>query len=92
MKINTKEKKYEEVLELPVEAHKKPMRQLKIFRKFLKLVSGFDLHATHFIYEKIGMEKLGEKEPCLILMNHSSFIDLEIAAFLLAGREYDSRQ
>lgn len=88
MKINTKEKKYEEVLALPVEAHKKPMRQLKIFRKFLKLVSGFDLHATHFTYEKIGMEKLGKKEPCLILMNHSSFIDLEIAAFLLAGREY----
>ena len=26
------------------------------------------------------MEKLGSKEPCLILMNHSSFIDMQIAA------------
>lgn len=88
MKIKTKEKSYAEVLALPREAHKKPMRQFKLFRVLLKLVSRFDLMATHFTYEKIGMERLGSKEPCLILMNHSSFIDLEIAAFLLAAREY----
>lgn len=29
------------------------------------------------------MERLGKREPCLILMNHSSFIDLKIAATIL---------
>lgn len=88
MKIKTKEKSYAEVLDLPREKHQKPMRQLKAFRTLLKLVSYFDLRATKFTCEKIGMEKLGKKEPCLILMNHSSFIDLEIAAKLLSDREY----
>ena len=88
MKIKTKEKSYAEVLDLPREKHQKPMRQLKVFRTLLKLVSYFDLRATKFTCEKIGMEKLGKKEPCLILMNHSSFIDLEIAAKLLSDREY----
>ena len=34
------------------------------------------------------MERLGKKEPCLVLMNHSSFIDLKIAATLLARRPF----
>ena len=34
------------------------------------------------------MDKLAAKEPCLVLMNHSSFIDLEIAALLMAARPY----
>lgn len=88
MKIKTKEKSYAEVLALPREGHQKPVRQLKAFRMLLKLVSYFDLRATKFTCEKIGMEKLGGKEPCLILMNHSSFIDLEIAADILSDREY----
>lgn len=32
------------------------------------------------------MEKLGKKEPCLVLMNHSSFIDLKIASTVLYPR------
>lgn len=88
MKIKTKEKSYSEVMALPKEKHKKPIRQLKIFRMLLKAVSQFDLKATHFTCEKIGMDRLGSKEPCLILMNHSSFIDIKIVAQLLADREY----
>ena len=65
MKIKTKEKSYSEVMALPKEKHKKPIRQLKIFRMLLKAVSQFDLKATNFTCEKIGMEKLGSKEPCL---------------------------
>ena len=42
-----------------------------------------------FKYEKIGMEKLSKKEPALILMNHSSFIDLKIASALLFPRRYN---
>ena len=35
------------------------------------------------------MDRLGKKEPCLYLMNHSSFIDLEIAASLLYPRSFN---
>lgn len=88
MKIRTKEKSYEEVMALPREKHENPMRQSGIMRKLLKAISYFDLKAVHFSYEKTGMEQLGDQEPCLVLMNHSSFIDLKIAATLLADREY----
>lgn len=88
MKIKIKEKSYEEVMALPHEKHQNPMKQLKVIRMLLKAVSCFDLKAVDFSYEKTGMERLGDKEPCLVLMNHSSFIDLKIAATLLADREY----
>ena len=79
MKLKTIEKSYEEVLALPKKKHKKPHKTNVFFRTLLKTVSFPDLWATHFNCNKIGMEKLGKKEPALILMNHSSFIDLEIA-------------
>ena len=88
MKIRTQEKSYEEVMALPKEKHRDPMRQTKAVRLLLKAVSSFDLRAVDFSCEKAGMEKLGEKEPCLVLMNHSSFLDLKIAATLLSDREY----
>ena len=64
------------------------MRQTGAIRLLLKAVSSFDLRAVDFSCEKKGMEKLGEKEPCLVLMNHSSFLDLKIAVTLLSSREY----
>lgn len=88
MKIRTREKSYEEVIALPGEKHRNPMRQASAIRLLLKAVSSFDLRAVDFSCEKIGMEKLGAKEPCLILMNHSSFLDLKIAVTLLSDREY----
>ena len=88
MKIRTREKSYEEVMALPKEKHRNPMRQAGAIRLLLKAVSSFDLRAVDFSCEKKGMEKLGEKEPCLVLMNHSSFLDLKIAVTLLSDREY----
>jgi len=73
---------------MPRLKYKKPRHQLGILRPILKVVCWVLLKMTGFTYEKTGMEKLGKKEPCLVLMNHSSFIDLEIAAFLLADREW----
>ena len=88
MKIKTKDLRYEEVLALPLEKHRNPMRQTGAARLLLKAVSFFDLRAVWFTFEKTGMEKLAAEEPCLILMNHSSFIDLKIVATLLSDREY----
>ncbi len=89
MKLKTVKKSYEEVIALPKKKHQKPLRPNLFFRTLLKTVSLPDLWKTHFTCNKIGMEKLGKKEPALFLMNHSSFIDLEIAASILYPRPFN---
>lgn len=92
MKIKAIKKPYEEVIE-EYRSHKsehiKPKKPNIFFRTLLKLVSVPDLTSTHFNCEKIGMDKLGRKEPALFLMNHSSFIDLEIVASALYPRSFN---
>lgn len=89
MKLKTISKSYDEVVAMPKPKHRKPIRPNMFFRTLLRVVSIPDLAATDFTCEKIGMEKLGKKEPCLYLMNHCSFIDLEIAATILYPRPFN---
>lgn len=89
MKIRTKTMDYEKVLAMPVKPHRKPKKTNILFRTLLKVVSTPDLLATRFTYREIGMERLGKNEPCLILMNHSSFIDLKIASSILYPRPFN---
>ncbi|MCI9219089.1 MAG: hypothetical protein HFH94_05045 [Lachnospiraceae bacterium] len=89
MKIKVKEMAIEGVLAHPVGLHQSPVRPMRIFRLLLKLLSIPDLRATHFSHREIGMERLGKGDPCLILMNYSSFIDLKIAATLLYPRPFN---
>jgi len=88
MKIKVVHKKYEEVLALPKAKRRKPMKQHMLFRIILRIASSFDLWATHFRCKKIGMENLGKDEPCLVLMNHSGFIDLEIVSTVMFPRRF----
>ena len=88
MKIKIKEKSYGEVASMQPPKHKKPMKQSFFFRLLLRVASTPDLLATHFRLKKVGMERLGKREPCLYLMNHSSFIDLEIASVVLFPRRF----
>lgn len=89
MKIKIKDMQYEDVLKLPKEKKHKPMKQHYIFRILLKVLSIPDLFLTRFRYKEIGMERLGKDEPCLVLMNHSSFIDLKIASTVLFPRPFN---
>lgn len=89
MKIKVKNMRYEDVLALPREKYQKPIKPHWIFRLILRIASVLDLIAVGFQYRKIGMDKIGKREPCLVLMNHSSFIDLEIAATLLFPRPFN---
>lgn len=89
MKIKTAEKSYSQVLQLPVEKHKKPLKPNFILATVIRVLSIFSLLPVGFKYKKIGMGKLSKKEPALILMNHSSFIDLKIASKLLYPRKYN---
>ena len=89
MKLKTIAKSYDEVAAMTKPKHRKPIRPNLFFRTLLRVVSVPDLAATDFTCKKIGMEKLGKKEPCLYLMNHCSFIDLEIAATILYPRPFN---
>ncbi len=81
--------KYSDILAKEPKKKRKPSKPNFFLGSLIRVVSIPDLVATKFKYEKIGMEKLGNKEPCFILMNHSSFIDLKIASKLLYPRKYN---
>ncbi len=89
MKIKIKEKSFDEVLAMPKRKNRKPVKQLGILRKVLQLVCTVNLWFLGFKVEKQGMEKLGKDEPCLVLMNHSSFVDLKIVFKLLGDRPFN---
>ena len=89
MKIKAKNKAYAYVTALPKQKRQQPARPMWLLAFVIRVISIFDLWAVGFTYRKIGMEKLGKKEPCLVLMNHSSFIDLKIANRILFPRKYN---
>ncbi len=91
MKIKVIEKSYAEVMKQreKKKKHIKPKKPSIFFRTLMKLVAAPDLKSARFTSEKIGMEKLGRGESALYLMNHSSFIDLEIVAQLLYPRPFN---
>lgn len=86
MKIKVRNMEYEDVLARQAVSHRPPVKPGILVRTLMRAVTFSDLRATHFTCKKIGMEKLGKREPCLILMNHSSFIDLKIAVNVLYPR------
>ena len=89
MKIRTKKRAHEQVLSIPRPAHKKPMKQRLFWRILLRLLSIPELLAVRFSVKRVGMEKLSRREPCLVLMNHNCFLDLEIASTLLFPRPFN---
>lgn len=89
MKTTVVNKRYEDVIAMPKEKPFKPLKQHAFFRFLMKTLSSFDLKATNFKYKEMDMDRLGKDEPCFVLMNHSSFIDLEIAATILHKRRYN---
>ncbi len=88
MKIKTKSLSYEEVMALPRPKHRKPLKPLFLLQLVVRILAIFDLTPTKFTYETHGMEHLRKGEPCLILMNHSSFIDLKIVSKIFFPKPY----
>ena len=89
MKIKTKVKSYEEVISIPKQKHEKPKKPNIFWRILIRILSFFALIPIKFKYRKVGMDKLGKKEPCLVLMNHSCFNDFEVASVLLFPRPFN---
>lgn len=59
-------------------ARKAPRKVNLFWRCLIRFLSIFGMMGSKFSYETEGLEKIGKDEPCLILMNHSSFLDMQI--------------
>ena len=90
MKIKTIKLPYSEVLKRKQKKLKKPVKVLFFWKLLIKIISLFDLWAVKFKCNKINIDKLNKKEPCLILMNHSSFLDMEIAYSILFNKNFNT--
>ena len=88
MKIVTKRSTYEQVMAMKRAKRRKPMRPVFLLQIVVRLLAILDLVPTKFTYDTHRMEMVGKDEPCLILMNHSSFIDLKIASRIFFPRRY----
>jgi len=78
MKINAKHLPYDQVMTLPRPIHKKPLKPSRFLATVVRIASLPTLLKTKFSYTQERME-LVKDQPCLILMNHSSFTDMKLA-------------
>lgn len=90
MKIKIVDKPYSEVMTLPRPKHVKQRRMGPFFKTLIKILSKVNLKRYNVEYREHGMDALGKKEPCIVLMNHSSFIDMQLAANYLYPRPFST--
>ena len=87
MKINTRNLSYAEVLKLPRLQHKNPRKPSRLLATVALIASLPTLWKTKFSYTTERMD-LVKNQPCLILMNHSSFTDMKLAYGILYPRRF----
>ena len=87
MKINSRPMSYEEMLAQPRLQHKNPRKPSRLLATVVRIASMPTLLKTKFSYTTERMELVG-KEPCLILMNHSSFTDMKLAYGIFYPRRF----
>ena len=86
MKNTFKNAEYDAVLNRTRPAHKAPKKPNIFWRSLLRLLSSFSLAGSGFTYTTEGLEKIPKNQPCLILMNHSCFLDMPMAYKILYPR------
>ncbi len=88
MKIAVKKRDYDQVTAMPRAKRRNPLRPCWLLQILIRVLAITDLHPVKFSYTTEGMENIRRKDPCLILMNHSSFIDLKIASGIFFPKRY----
>ena len=89
MKTTVKSLPFAEAAAIAPYPHKMPRKPGLFWRSLIRGLSVFGLSGTDFHFETERMELLAKNEPCLILMNHSCFLDLQIASRILYPRPYN---
>ena len=88
MKTTVKTMDYEKVMALPRPKRKAPRRINLFWRLLIQVLCFFGLMGTKFEYE-MDLEGIEQDEPCLILMNHTCFLDMEIVHKMLFPRVFN---
>ena len=86
MKTTVKQLDYDKVMSLPRPGRKLPRKPNLFWRCLIRFLTVFGMMGTNFSYTTERMELLGKDEPCLVLMNHSCFQDMEVAYRILFPR------
>ena len=89
MKTTVKKMAFGSVMALKRPQHKNPRKPGMFWRVFIRVLTVFGMMGTGFRYETEGFEKIGKDEPCLILMNHTCFQDMEVAYRILFPRAFN---
>lgn len=89
MKTTVKKMDFDAVMALPCPQHKNPRKVNWFWRLLIRFLTVFGMMGTGFRYETEGFEKIGKDEPCLILMNHTCFQDMEVAYKILFPRAFN---
>ena len=89
MKTTVKNMDFDKVMALPRYAHKAPKKPNLFWRTLIRVLTVFGMAGTRFAYESERMELLDKDEPCLILMNHSCFLDMQIAYRIMYPRAFN---
>ena len=89
MKISVKKMDFDRAMALPRPQHKLPKKVGLFWRLLIRLLTVFGMAGTKFKYEEERMDLVGKDEPCLILMNHSCFLDMQIAYRTLYPRPFN---
>ena len=88
MKTTVKNLDYETVMALPRPRRKNPRRPNLFWRLLIQVLSFFGLMGTGFTYE-LDLDGIEKDEPCLILMNHTCFLDMEMVHKMLFPRVFN---
>ena len=89
MKTTVKKMDYRRVMNLPRPQRKNPRKVNLFWRVLIRVLTVFGMMGTGFKYETEGFEKISRDEPCLILMNHTCFQDMEVAYKILFPRVFN---
>ncbi len=87
MKIKIRNTSWEKLESLPKIPYHKPLPPLFLLRLLIRALSIPQLLETRFSYEDLRGDRK-EEGPYLILMNHSSFLDLKMASKILFPHPY----
>ncbi len=88
MKIKVKKLPYVEVATKKTAKRRKPSRPSKLLKLLIRIISRKELKNVNFTYN-FPDKKLIKNTPCLILMNHSSFLDLKMVAQIFKNVDYN---
>ena len=88
MKTTIKKLPYDEAIALPRPSRRLPRKANIFWRTLIRVLSFFGLMGSGFRYETDArFKEIPTDQPCLILMNHTCFLDMEVAYRILYPRE-----